>query len=367
MKVFEKRSNFAQYIQRRQFYEAFLEYMTNEDAFEEELQKLKQSPNKDEYIKYCAVWNSFREYVIRGEFDQAQSLLANSPYKRDMGILEAKSILNDLADKTGNFNCYEMFWRLCGEDTVFAHDEAISLLNSSLAGCPESKPKAREHLWWIINNTSNREKLKYAELGLEYFLKPNSFVTSEEAAEFITIARKINPKSKGALKTEYALFDQDKAALAKIRPLLNEKLYDEAFEILGGVENDQIRRTLMRGAHENKSDAILFVNALKELYRQTRDPRNAYSAALAIWNSDVRKNPEELNWSMDTALAILDELPHRSRAAATVLDALYLMDPYPLADETAKVLAESVLQENPENEIALECLAIIREQAKSQK
>ena len=362
-----KKNPFSIFVQRRQLYEAFLEYLANENACEEELKDIKDSRSKEEFTQYAAMWNEFRNSVLEGEYDKAKDILDTTPYKSDMGKLEAKSVLTDLAEKTGNFNCYEMYWRICDQESAEDHDEALAFLNRSLAGTPQSKQASREHLFWLVNNSDKKGTLKYAEMGLEYFLKQDTFVTADDAADFISIARSVNPKSKGAITTEYKLFEKDMPLLARIRPLFESKAYDEIFEIAGGVDNQQTRRVLMRGACENKPDAVEFVSALKELYAQSKDPVNAYSAAVAIWNSDVRKNPEELSWSMSTALEVLDKLPRRTRSAATILDSLYLMEPYPLPDEIAKELAESVLKEDPENEIAKECLAIMREQAEKQK
>jgi hypothetical protein len=361
--LFAKKSNFLVYLQRREYYEAYLEYDTNEQVYEDELRELKDNRNKEDFRNYLETWRQFKEFVLNAENDKAKDLILNAPFKNDMGKQEIKTILSELAEKTADSNCFQMFWDLFGEDTVASHDEALSLLNGGLAHCPESKEKAREHLWWIVNNAADKQRLKYAELGLDYYLKSNAFVTADDAANFIEIARSISPKSKGALRTEITLYQRDVAFITKIRPLLENGQYDEAFEIPGGIGNPQTRRVLLRAAHENKPDTIHFVEALRQLYGRTKNPSDAYAAAIAIWQSDVRKNPQELAWSMETSLAVLDDLPRKTNAMTTILDALYLLDPYPLPDEKARELAELVLQENPEDEIALESLAIVREQA----
>ena len=366
--AFLKKSGFANYISKGSFFEAFIEYMGNEDACEAELDRMRESNNNaavEDFLQYANLWNKFRELVLLGEYEQAKNAVMNSEYGNEMGVLEIKSVLNDLADKAADFNCYKAYWYVCGMDTVDEHEYALSMLTDVLSVCPQSKKVALEHLWWLIDNSEKKQKLKYAEKGLQCFLMPNTFVPSSDAVSLMHIARKINPKSKDALKTEYMLFERDRKDIEAIRQAVQDADYEQAFETLRNSEfhdEDHIRRVFLRGAHENKADAVAFVNGLQSLYKLTHKPEDAFTAATAVWHCDLRRDEKALNDSMELALSVLDDLPRRERYAAALLDALYLMEPYPLSDDVAVKLAESVLEVDPEDETALECIAIANEQ-----
>jgi hypothetical protein len=364
--AFGKKSRFSTFIDKGAFFEAFIEYMSNEEACEDELNVLKGGRSATaaiDFSQYAGVWNRFRAFTLHGEYDKAEATFLGNPYGNEMGKPEVKSVLDDLADKTGNFHCYAMYWRLCGEDTVVEHDYALTILTEQLPDCPESKEAALFHLWWLVKNTKKKEKLRYAEKGLEFFLKPNSFVPSIDAARLITIARAVDPKSKGAVNTEFQLYERDKAAIVMVRPLVQEGAFADAIEKLGGAGDDQIRRIFLRAAREDKDDYREFISALRYLYDLTNDPVDGFYAASAVWHSKGRKDRGLLDDSMAIGLSVLDRIPYRAEYAPALLDALYLMDPYPLPDDQAVAIAQSVLFEDPDNEIALECIAIAKEQA----
>jgi hypothetical protein len=364
--AFGKKSGFANYIAKGAFFEAYIEYMSDEDACEAELVTLKSGRNAAaaaDFAQYAGVWNAFRDHTLRGDYDLAAQTVGNNPYGDEMGVPEIKSVLDDLAEKTGSFHCYAVYWRLCGEQTVAAHEYALDMLTQHIPDDNRGKEAASDHLFWLVNNTQKKERLRFAELGLEHYLKPDSYLSDMDASALITIAREINPQSKGAVKTEYTLYERDRAALAAVRPLVQSGAYDEAIDSLADGDSFEVaRRVLLRGANENKPDAAAFAEALQTLYERTNDPSDAFYAASAIWHSDVRKDEEKLARSMALSLWALDHLPHRNRYAVALLDALYLIEPYPLANDVAVKIAKSVLEENPENEIALECIAIAREQ-----
>lgn len=366
MALFGK-SRFIKYINRSSFFEAFIEYMGDEDSYEEELRELKESRDDaavEDFVSYINLWNKFRELVLVGEYEQAENTVKDSAYGNEMGPLEIKSVLNDLAEKTNDIHCYEFYWRMFGEDTIDEHAYALTLLTDVLAVCPQRKEPARMHLWWLIDNTEKKQKLQYAELGLQLYIQPNAFLTSMDVSRLIEIAREINPKSKEAAKTEFALYQNDCKSIDRIREDIQDANYEKACQALRdeGAQDDEIRRILMRGAYENKSDAEGFVQALRYVYENTKDPMDGFAVANAIWHCDLRKNEQVLNDSMRLSLSLLDQLENKERYMTAILDGLYLMEPYPLDDETAVQLAETVLKSDPDNEIAIECIAIADEQ-----
>ena len=74
----------------------------------------------------------------------------------------------------------------------------------------------------MIDSTSKlREKLTYVERALSIFERPNCKVDIERAAQFIAIAKAINPKSQSVHKVEMALYRTDMVALGQVRPLVD--------------------------------------------------------------------------------------------------------------------------------------------------
>lgn len=361
-----KKSRFAGFVTRREHFEAFIEYMSDENVYEAELQELlsgRHAEAAETFAHYRDVLNQFRMHALKGEYDQAIECVRAYGDENEMGTAEIKAVLDDLADKTGDYHCYELYWKMAGEDTVQEHEYAANMLINSLPDCPNSSAEAMKHIRWLLDQTDKpKERLQYAEMALGMYGKPHSTMTAMEAAEMAAVARSLNPKSKIAAQVEVKIHLQDTAALNKARPLLNEGSEDEALDLLLEQGNDMARRALFRGACENKADCELFVKALFKLQERTQDPLDAFYAASSVWNCDVRKDQTWLQRSMEVGLWSVERLENNENYVLTLLDALYLIDPYPLPDDKAVELANGVLEKYPDNEIALECVAIAREQ-----
>ena len=364
--AFGKKSRFAGFVTRREHFDAFIEYMSDENAYEEELQELlsgRHAEAAEAFANYRDVLNQFRVHTLHGEFEEAKACVKAYGDENEMGMPEIKSVLDDLADKTGDYHCYELYWEMAGEDTVAEHEYAANMLINSLPDCDQSSAEALKHIQWLLDETDKpKEQLQYAEMALGMFGKPHSTMTAMEAAEMVALVRSLNPKSKLAGQVEMKIYQQDAAALQKVRPLLADGKQEEALALLLEQGQDIARRALFRGACENKADCGLFVNALFTLQQRTKDPMDAFYAASSVWNCDMRKDEDALARSMEIGLWSVEHIERNENYVLTLLDALYLIDPYPLPDDKAVALANSVLERYPENEIALECIAIAKEQ-----
>ena len=138
-------------------------------------------------------------------------------------------MLVDLADKTSNYNCFTMYWKLIEDkDSNSELDEAVNLLLECLPDCPEAYDQALDFLQQMIDSTSKlREKLTYVERALSIFERPNCKVDIERAAQFIAIAKAINPKSQSAHKVEMALYRTDMVALGRLRSRVTDAVLQE--------------------------------------------------------------------------------------------------------------------------------------------
>ncbi len=365
MALFRK-NPFTSAIKQYHFYEAFQEYLVDEDGCEEQLQALmsKDQTAARDFSEYLEVWNDFRQAVIEGDWETARAVVekmdASDLYTRE----DLKHVLVDLADKTSNYNCFTMYWELVEDkESATEMDEAVNLLLECLPDCPPAYDQALDFLQKMIDGTSKlREKLTYVERALAIFDRPNCKVDIERAAQFIAIAKAINPKSQSAKKAELALYRTDMVALGQVRPLIDAADFQPAVDQLLEKSRDLPRRIVTRAITGNWKDADTFYRLGRCLYDTTKDPVDAFYVASAVWHSDLREHDEILQESMDLGLEAVDQLPDNVPYMATLLDQLYLVRPFPLSDELAKMYCEKVLALDPENEIAIECMKIYAEQ-----
>ena len=140
MALFRK-NPFTSAIKQYHFYEAFQEYLVDEDGCEEQLQTLmeKDKTAAQDFNNYLEVWNDFRQAVVEGDWDKADAVMekmeASDLYTRE----DLKHVLVDLADKTSNYNCFTMYWKLIEDkDSNSELDEAVNLLLECLPDCPEA-------------------------------------------------------------------------------------------------------------------------------------------------------------------------------------------------------------------------------------
>ncbi len=365
MALFRK-NPFTSAIKQYHFYEAFQEYLVDEDGCEEQLQALmeKDKTAAQDFNNYLEVWNDFRQAVVEGDWDKADAVMekmeASDLYTRE----DLKHVLVDLADKTSNYNCFTMYWKLIEDkDSNSELDEAVNLLLECLPDCPEAYDQALDFLQQMIDSTSKlREKLTYVERALSIFERPNCKVDIERAAQFIAIAKAINPKSQSAHKVEMALYRTDMVALGQVRPLVDAGELQQAVDQLLEKSRDLPRRIITRAITGNWEDAETFYHLGQCLYDTTKDPTDAFYIASAVWHSELREHEQILQESMELGLTAVDQMPDNVPYMATLLDQLYLVRPFPLPDEVAKEYCEKVLAIDPENEIAIECMKIYEEQ-----